>query len=169
MYEVIPALPAPLPEPPSPPLSTSTPTSSPSVCCSAPCCCQGGEGRSRVLVLDNEGSVARDHLANERTFLAWLRASLSLIGLGIAIAKFSAVRDTKGILSATLLCAAGLASILYGRYRYFAVLDALLTGKFVLTTKGIDVLVISVTILTVTVLIILAASGSTSENNIYIN
>lgn len=28
--------------------------------------------------LDNtKGSVARDHLANERTFLAWLRTSLS--------------------------------------------------------------------------------------------
>jgi hypothetical protein len=28
------------------------------------------------LTLDNVGSVARDHLANERTFLAWLRSKL---------------------------------------------------------------------------------------------
>ncbi|WP_333463012.1 YidH family protein [Microcoleus sp. herbarium7] len=31
----------------------------------------------------------REHQANERTFLAWLRTSLALIGLGFAIARFS--------------------------------------------------------------------------------
>lgn len=29
-----------------------------------------------------------DHLANERTFLAWLRTGLSLLGLGFVVAKF---------------------------------------------------------------------------------
>ncbi len=31
----------------------------------------------------------REHQANERTFLAWLRTSISLIGFGFAIARFS--------------------------------------------------------------------------------
>jgi len=31
----------------------------------------------------------REHQANERTFLAWLRTSLALIGFGFAIARFS--------------------------------------------------------------------------------
>lgn len=31
---------------------------------------------------------ATDHLANERTFLAWIRTSLAVIGLGFAVAKF---------------------------------------------------------------------------------
>lgn len=35
------------------------------------------------LQLQNVGSVARDHLANERTFLAWLRTSLSLASIGV--------------------------------------------------------------------------------------
>lgn len=35
------------------------------------------------LELQNEGSVARDHLASERTFLAWLRTSLSLVSIGM--------------------------------------------------------------------------------------
>jgi putative membrane protein len=30
-----------------------------------------------------------DHLANERTFLAWIRTSVSVIGLGFVVAKFS--------------------------------------------------------------------------------
>lgn len=36
---------------------------------------------------NNEGSVARDCMANERTFLAWMRTSLNCITLGIAIVK----------------------------------------------------------------------------------
>lgn len=31
----------------------------------------------------------REHQANERTFLAWLRTSIALIGFGLAIARFS--------------------------------------------------------------------------------
>lgn len=30
-----------------------------------------------------------DHLANERTFLAWIRTSIALIGFGFVIVKFS--------------------------------------------------------------------------------
>jgi uncharacterized membrane protein YidH (DUF202 family) len=33
-------------------------------------------------------SRARTHLANERTFLAWLRTGIALIGLGLAAAQF---------------------------------------------------------------------------------
>ncbi|KAK1769632.1 hypothetical protein QBC33DRAFT_531422 [Phialemonium atrogriseum] len=37
--------------------------------------------------LENTGSVARDHLALERTFLAWLRTSLAFASIGIAITQ----------------------------------------------------------------------------------
>ncbi|MCG2888420.1 MAG: DUF202 domain-containing protein [Sulfolobales archaeon] len=30
-----------------------------------------------------------DHLANERTFLAWVRTGIALIGFGLVIAKFA--------------------------------------------------------------------------------
>ncbi|KAF2774232.1 hypothetical protein EJ03DRAFT_259544, partial [Teratosphaeria nubilosa] len=37
--------------------------------------------------LENKGSVARDHLALERTFLAWLRTSLSFASIGVAVTQ----------------------------------------------------------------------------------
>lgn len=41
----------------------------------------------KSIELENKGSVARDHLALERTFLAWLRTSLSFASIGIAITQ----------------------------------------------------------------------------------
>jgi len=35
----------------------------------------------------------RDHLANERTFLAWIRTSLGLIGLGFVLARVGLFLD----------------------------------------------------------------------------
>ncbi|TRM57509.1 hypothetical protein BD626DRAFT_439539 [Schizophyllum amplum] len=39
------------------------------------------------LVLENSGSVARDHLANERTFLAYTRTSLVIASTGVALVQ----------------------------------------------------------------------------------
>lgn len=36
-----------------------------------------------------EGSNRRDHLANERTFLAWIRTNLGIMALGFVVEKFS--------------------------------------------------------------------------------
>jgi uncharacterized membrane protein YidH (DUF202 family) len=33
-------------------------------------------------------SRTRDHLANERTLLAWVRTSMAIIGLGFIVARF---------------------------------------------------------------------------------
>ena len=35
------------------------------------------------LILENSGSVARDHLASERTFLAYMRTSLTIASTGV--------------------------------------------------------------------------------------
>ncbi len=37
----------------------------------------------------NENNKTSDHLANERTFLAWLRTSVALMGFGLILVKFS--------------------------------------------------------------------------------
>ena len=36
-----------------------------------------------------EGGKTTDYLANERTFLAWIRTSIAVISLGFVVAKFS--------------------------------------------------------------------------------
>ncbi|HVB98416.1 MAG TPA: DUF202 domain-containing protein [Candidatus Dormibacteraeota bacterium] len=36
----------------------------------------------------DQGGKASDHLANERTFLAWIRTSISIIVFGFVVAKF---------------------------------------------------------------------------------
>ncbi|MCJ1408507.1 hypothetical protein MMC19_002582 [Ptychographa xylographoides] len=45
--------------------------------------------RFRTPIYKNTGSIARDHLASERTFLTWLRTGLGFIALGIAVERFS--------------------------------------------------------------------------------
>ena len=44
--------------------------------------------------LENKGSVARDHLALERTFLAWLRTSLAFASIGIAVTQLFRLNST---------------------------------------------------------------------------
>lgn len=39
----------------------------------------------------------RDHLANERTFLAWFRTAISLLGFGVVIAKLRFIEGGAGI------------------------------------------------------------------------
>ncbi|KAB8237384.1 hypothetical protein ETB97_001402 [Aspergillus alliaceus] len=48
------------------------------------------------LELENKGSVARDHLALERTFLAWLRTSLAFASIGIAITQLFRLNSSSG-------------------------------------------------------------------------
>ena len=46
---------------------------------------------------------ARDHLANERTFLAWLRTGVAVIVFGFALGRFAvAIRELAGTLGHTV-------------------------------------------------------------------
>jgi len=46
------------------------------------------------LTLQNTGSVARDHLASERTFLAYVRTSLSFASAGVGTSSFPSLSST---------------------------------------------------------------------------
>jgi uncharacterized membrane protein YidH (DUF202 family) len=108
----------------------------------------------RTPIYKNTGSTARDHLASERTFLAWIRTGLGFIALGIAVERFAQldlpalVRELKAVnapttaaapkpkhdgdeqlLVATLL-GTGMGTIVYGSTRYFSTLRILERGNF---------------------------------------
>lgn len=51
------------------------------------------------LRLDNEGAVARDHLANERTYLTWMQSSLAFTSIGVAITQFFRLQSSSNIKS----------------------------------------------------------------------
>lgn len=48
----------------------------------------GGAETQKPMIKESKIDRQREHQANERTFLAWLRTSIALIGFGFAIARF---------------------------------------------------------------------------------
>lgn len=74
---------------------------------------------NRTLVTDNR---ARTYLANERTFLAWLRTGITLIALGLAALEFLARTESSFGVSKELLgfglIAGGTIIVLVEWYRY---------------------------------------------------
>ncbi len=87
----------------------------------------------------------REHQANERTFLAWLRTSIALIGFGFAIARFgiflrqlratlapensgSAVAGTE--LLGLLLVVAGVSLVLFAAWHYNQVFWQIERGQY---------------------------------------
>lgn len=111
----------------------------------------------------NTGSVARDHLASERTYLAWTRTGLGFLALGIAIERFSQL-DSYGVFHCAKcksptaaeeghggqskdkrslrilvgsLLAMGSGSIVYAMGRYISVQKLLEKGEFRPAYRGV--------------------------------
>ena len=91
-------------------------------------------------VLQNKGSTARDHLANERTYLAWFRISLALIGASLGLLKWDAVSVWTGYLVAVV----GVVCLINSTERYFSNMHRLEKGEFVPNVRGILVIVVVV-------------------------
>jgi putative membrane protein len=85
---------------------------------------------------DNLGSEARDHLANERTFLAWVRTALAVIGLGVLLGKLV---ETDGLLAEFIglaMVGFGAAMLIYSVIRFERVTAMLAVGKFPVARWG---------------------------------
>lgn len=87
-------------------------------------------GVRQPRLIPNTGSEARDHLAAERTFLAWIRTALGLIGLGVVIGKFVV---TEGVLAEIVglgLISLGAAMLAYSLVRFERVATAIDEGMY---------------------------------------
>ncbi len=81
-------------------------------------------------------SYARDHLANERTFLAWIRTALGLIGLGVIVAKLV---ETEGLVAefvGTSMIVLGGGMVVYAIARYEKVTALLDDERFQAASWG---------------------------------
>ncbi|MGI9253510.1 MAG: YidH family protein [Thermomicrobiales bacterium] len=79
-------------------------------------------------------SRARTHLANERTFLAWLRTGLALMALGFAASEFlpdpkQGQIDLAALMSVVLVCG-GFGLTAYGGWRYRRTTAQIDTGSY---------------------------------------
>ncbi|RDB17814.1 hypothetical protein Hypma_000793 [Hypsizygus marmoreus] len=94
------------------------------------------------LTLENSGSVARDHLASERTFLAYVRTSLALASSGVALVQLFTVASANSYsppgnrldayirpLGAVTIVM-GLIVLMIGVARYFSIQAAMTKGNF---------------------------------------
>jgi len=48
-------------------------------------------GQPKDKMDQSDGGRATDHLANERTYLAWVRTSVTIMALGFVVAKFGLI------------------------------------------------------------------------------
>jgi putative membrane protein len=106
-----------------------------------------------------ESTRAREHLANERTLLAWVRTAVALMGLGFVVARFGlflrqlalerAAPPEPGHASAVIGAALVAASVLitiFSTARFFRARAQIERGRFV-PEAFTEVLVVAVTVL----------------------
>jgi inner membrane protein YidH len=97
-----------------------------------------------------ESSRIRDHLANERTYLAWLRTGMALLGIAFLVARLhlelfhSAAPRVKAWLPGAVglgFASLGLVTVCFATWRYLAVLRMIERQEFV--PIGTTVVVVS--------------------------
>ncbi len=83
---------------------------------------------------------ARTHLANERTFLAWLRTGLSLVALGLVTAQFLERDLLPGVPVTTIfslfLVASGMILTVLGGIHFVHARDEIDAGSFLPSTRA---------------------------------
>lgn len=87
--------------------------------------------RDPAEIITERGSRARDHLANERTYLAWLRTAATVMVLGLAVAKLVEPSNGRTIAAGAILVATGAAGLIEAGLRYRRVNRELEEGRFV--------------------------------------
>jgi|694.fasta_scaffold79555_2 putative membrane protein len=113
------------------------------------------------------GSRTRDHLANERTYLAWMRTAIALIGFGVLIARLRYLVSPEvpgtgqGWLLGLGLACSGLVTVLLSTWHYFSVLEAIEYNRYEPTSRWVIVFSLVVTLLGTGVLYVLFSAPAT--------
>ena len=96
-------------------------------------------------------SRARTHLANERTFLAWLRTGLSLVAVGLAAARILPADLVPGVpyvrIFSVLLVLTGTLLVVLGALRFASALHEIETGSYRSSATAIVAVATIVTVL----------------------
>ncbi|RDX43050.1 hypothetical protein OH76DRAFT_1410487 [Lentinus brumalis] len=119
-----------------------------------------------LLTLENAGSVARDHLASERTFLAYARTSLTISSTGVALVQLFTLSAaaTEGHMErfarplGALMIGLGICTLSIGVMRYFIVQASLIRGVYPVARIGPTMIsaILVVTVVVVFVVILTA-------------
>ncbi|GAA4218406.1 YidH family protein [Actinocatenispora rupis] len=76
--------------------------------------------------MPDQSAAWRDHLANERTYLSWLRSALGVLVLGLAAAKFG---GRGGLEAGVILTVVAVAGLVFGAVRYRQSRRAITAGE----------------------------------------
>ena len=104
---------------------------------------------ARRLLKDGEDPDPRFSLANERTFLAWIRTSLGLMAVGIGVATFVSTQVDAGIaefLAVGLIVIGGVIAAT-SWFRWLAVERAMRVGSGLPPSRMAPVLAIGIAVL----------------------
>lgn len=85
---------------------------------------------------ERPASSARDHMANERTYLAWLRTAATVMALGVAVASFADAVTWTSALAGALLVVVGAVGVVFGTLRYHQVTVELESSAYRTGTRG---------------------------------
>jgi putative membrane protein len=90
------------------------------------------------------GTEAREHLANERTLLAWIRTGMSLISFGLVIARIGTQIGPSGTSEPFGIALSGLGclTLVIGTVQFLRSRRMIATGNFVSTVAAYMVVVV---------------------------
>lgn len=98
-------------------------------------------------------SRVRDHLANERTYLAWMRTAIALMGFGVVIVRLRYLQPPQiphlgtGWKLGLIFSLVGLVTVLLSTWHYFTIRDAIDDDTYEPTDRWVVVFSLAITLL----------------------